>query len=60
MGEWAIERLLARIGGAAGQPETRLLPTELVVRASTDIRARDPAFRPDRVRQAIHGLGVRA
>jgi hypothetical protein len=43
MGRRAAERVLERVGGSAGAVETILLPTELIVRESTDDRARETA-----------------
>ena len=38
IGQLAAERLFARIGGDAGPPETRLVPTSLIRRGSGEIR----------------------
>jgi DNA-binding LacI/PurR family transcriptional regulator len=59
MGERAIERLLARIGGAAPVPETMLLPAELVVRESTDIGMREQLSRSERVSPEMRISGAR-
>jgi DNA-binding LacI/PurR family transcriptional regulator len=59
MGEGAIERLLARIGGLKEGPETVRLPTELIVRESSDPSAREAAVRPERSLTEISQFGAR-
>lgn len=55
MGERAVERLLARIGGAAAIPETLLLPAELIVRESTDPDMREAFLEAERITPPSRG-----
>jgi DNA-binding LacI/PurR family transcriptional regulator len=60
MGERAVGRLLERIGGLREEAATLLLPTELVVRASTDPAARgETVYRATKTSQEVGFAGVR-